>query len=279
MARSSRFGGAIGSDDYTVFSLILIVVGLCILGWAGWRVWHAEISRIALSVAHVEMQAIGLVTDRLAAADLAVEHAHPERAQFDQLVRLYRLVGAMLLTPAMALVLALAALCFLRGGAARFTRVFDLEKLMAEQAIHSRSTAAFVGRGLKLTKIRDGEPRPADAALHVDEWIARYATNEAGGFDEAAARRAFMRQLGDRWTGPAAASHPTRAMLAVFALQGVQRRDEASLLLGLLSEGLARSKADGGAGPEEPLAFDAKTLAAVDRVLATELAPQIWTGR
>ena len=97
MARSSRFGGAIGSDDYTVFSLILIVVGLCILGWAGWRVWHAEISRIALSVAHVEMQAIGLVTDRLAAADVAVEHAHADRAQFDQLVRLYRLVGAMLI--------------------------------------------------------------------------------------------------------------------------------------------------------------------------------------
>ena len=58
-------------------------------------------------------------------------------------------------------------------------------------------------------------------------------------------------------------------MLAVFALQGVQRRDEAAALLGLLSEGLPRGKADGGAGPEEPLAFDPKTLAVADRVLAT----------
>jgi intracellular multiplication protein IcmP len=33
---------------------------------------------------------------------------------------------------------------------------------------------------------------------------------------------------------------------------------------------LPRSKADGGAGPEEPLAFDRKTLALADRVLATE---------
>ena len=175
-------------------------------------------------------------------------------------MRLYRNIGQEFVYPAMALVLALAGLCFLRAGNARFTRTFDLEKLMAEQAIHSRSTAAFVGRGLKLSKLRAGEPRPADAALHADEWVARYATSEKSGFDEAAARREFMRQLGGRWTGPAAASPAVRSMLAVFALQGVQRRDEAAALLGLLSEGLPRGKADGGAGPEEPLAFDPKTL-------------------
>ena len=184
-------------------------------------------------------------------------------------MRLYRNIGQELVYPAMALVLALAGLCFLRAGNARFTRTFDLEKLMAEQAIHSRSTAAFVGRGLKLSKLRAGDPRPADAALHVDEWVARYATSEKGGFDEAAARREFMRQLGGRWTEPSAASPAVRSMLAVFALQGVQRRDEAARLLGFLSEGLPRRKADGGAGPEEPLAFDPKTLRLADRVLAT----------
>jgi len=267
MARSSR-GGAIGSDDYAGFSLILIVVGLCILVCASWQVWHAEISRIASLVAHYEMEAIGVVTDRFTPADIAVQRIHPDRVQFGQLVRLYRNIGQEFLYPAMALVLALAALCFLRAGAARFTRTFDLEKLMAEQAIHSRSTAAFVGRGLKLSKLRAGEPRPADAALHVDEWVARYATSETSGFDEAAARREFMRQLGGRWTGPAAASPAVRSMLAVFALHGVQRRDEAAALLGLLSEGLPR-KADRGAGPEEPLAFDPKTLRLADRVLAT----------
>jgi intracellular multiplication protein IcmP len=269
VARSSRAGGAIGSDDYTGFSLILIVVGLCILGWASWQVWHAQLSRIALLAAHYEMEAIGVVTDRFRPADIAVQRAHPDRVQFGQLVRLYRNIGQEFVYPAMALVLALAGLCFLRAGNARFTRTFDLEKLMAEQAIHSRSTAAFVGWGFKLSKLRVGEPRPADAALHVDEWVARYATSEKSGFDEAAARREFMRQLGGRWTGPAAASQPVRCMLAVFALQGVQRRDEAAALLGLLSEGLPRVKADGGAGPEEPLAFDPKTVAVADRVLAT----------
>ena len=267
MARSSR-GGAIGSDDYGGFSLILIVVGLCILVCASWQVWHAEISRIASLVAHYEMEAIGVVTDRFTPADIAVQRIHPDRVQFGQLVRLYRNIGQEFVYPAIVLVMALAGRCFLRAGAARFTRTFDLEKLMAEQAIHSRSTAAFVGRGLKLSKLREGEPRPADAALHADEWVARYATREESGFDEAAARREFMRQLGGRWTGPAAASEPMRSMLAVFALHGVQRRDEAAALLGLLSEGLPR-KADRGAGPEEPLAFDPKTLRLADRVLAT----------
>ena len=269
MARPSRGGGPINSDDFTGFSLILIVVGLCILGWAGWQVWHAQISRVALLVAHYEMQAIGVVTDRFQPADIAVQHAHAERVQFGQLVRLYRNIGQELVYPAMALVLALAGSCFLRAGNARFTRTFDLEKLMAEQAIHSRSTAAFVGRRLKLSKLRAGDPRPADAALHVDEWVARYATSEKGGFDEAAARREFMRQLGERWTEPSVASPAVRSMLAVFSLQGVQRRDEAARLLGFLSDGLPRRKADGGAGPEEPLAFDPKTLRLADRVLAT----------
>jgi len=269
MARSPRGVGPVSSDDFTGFTLILIVVGVGILGWASWHVWHAEISRIALLLAHWEMQAIGLVTDRFRLADLEVQRAHLDRVQFGQLVRLYRNIGREFVYPAMALVLALAGLCFLRAGNARFTRTFDLEKLMAEQAIHSRSTAAFVSRGLKLSKLRAGEPRPADAALHVDEWVARYATSEKSGFDETAARREFMRQLGGRWMGPAAASPAVRSMLAVFALQGVQRRDEAAALLGLLSEGLPRGKADGVAGPEEPLAFDPKTLRLADRVLAT----------
>jgi intracellular multiplication protein IcmP len=265
--------GAIGSDDYTAFSLILIVVGLVILGWAGWKLWHPEISWVALTVAHAEMQVIGLVSDRFAQADIAVQRAHAERVQFGDLVRLYRNIGLEFLYPAMALVLALAALTFLRASNARFTRAFDLEKLMVEQAKTSRSTAAFLGRKLRLVTMRDGEPRPADAALHVSDWIARYATSK-GAFDETAARRELVRQLGGRWKGGIGASPAVRSMLAVFALQGVQRREEAAALLGLLSEGLISGRAPdaeakAGAGPEAPLAFDVKTIAVADRVLAT----------
>ncbi|RBP05237.1 intracellular multiplication protein IcmP [Roseiarcus fermentans] len=274
MARSPRAPGAIGSDDYTGFSLILICVGLAILGWAGWKLWHAEISAGALIVAHREMQAIAWFSDRFSRADIGVERADPTGVQFNDLVRLYRNIGAEFLYPAMALVLGLAGLCFVRAGNARFTRAFDLEKLMAEQAKTSRSTAAYVGRRLTLSGVRAGDPRPADPALHVSEWIARYAQRD-GRFHEASARRELVRQLGAEWKGRSSASPTVRCVLAVFALHGAERRDEAAGLLGLLSEGLPVDKTDSGDGPNEPLPFDPKTLAVADRVLA-ETKAAVW---
>jgi intracellular multiplication protein IcmP len=274
MARSPRASGAIGSDDYTGFSLILICVGLAILGWAGWKMWHAEISAGALIVAHREMQAIAWFSDRFSQADIGVQRADPAGVEFNDLVRLYRNIGTEFLYPAMALVLGLAALSFFRAGNARFTRAFDLDKLMAEQAKTSRSTAAFVGRNLTLSGVRAGDPRPADPALHVSEWIAKYAQKD-GRFHETSARRELARQLGAEWKGRSSASPTVRCMLAVFALHGAERRDEAAGLLGLLSEGLAADKTDSGVGPEEPLAFDPKTLAVADRVLA-ETKAAVW---
>jgi intracellular multiplication protein IcmP len=274
VVRSPRAGGAIGSDDYTGFSLILICVGLGILGWASWKLWHAQISTVALVVAHWEMQAIAFFSDRFSQADVGVQRANPAVVQFNDLVRLYRNIGTEFLYPAMALVLAVGTLCFRRAGNSRFTRAFDLDRLMAEQARTSRSTAAFVRRGLKLSGIRAGDPRPADPALHASEWIARYATRD-GRFDEASARRELIHQLGTEWRSRADAPPALRCMLAVFALHGVQRREEAARLLGLLSEGLPVAGGDGGDGPAAPLAFDPKTLAIVDRALA-ELSVAAW---
>jgi intracellular multiplication protein IcmP len=169
MARSPRAAGAIGSDDYTGFSLLLICVGLGILGWATWKLWHAQISTVALVVAHWEMEAIAFFSERFSQTDIGVQRANPAVVQFKDLVRLYRNIGAEFLYPPMALVLAVGALCFLRAGNARFTRAFDLDRLMAEQARTSRSTAAFVRRGLKLAGIRAGDPRSADPALHASD--------------------------------------------------------------------------------------------------------------
>ena len=82
MAQAPRAPRAIGSDDYTGVLLILICVGLAILGWAGWKVWHAEISMGALVVAHREMQAIAWVSDRFLQADVAVQRANPAGVEF-----------------------------------------------------------------------------------------------------------------------------------------------------------------------------------------------------
>jgi intracellular multiplication protein IcmP len=102
MARSPRAAGAIGSDDYTGFSLILICVGLGILGWASWKLWHAQM------VAHWEMQVTAVFSERFSQADIGVQRANPAAVQFKDLVRLYRNIGTEFLYPAMALVLRLA---------------------------------------------------------------------------------------------------------------------------------------------------------------------------
>jgi intracellular multiplication protein IcmP len=127
---------------------------------------------------------------------------------------------------------------------------------------------------LTLSGVRAGDPRPADPALHVSEWIARYAHRD-GRFDEARARRELVRQLGAEWKGRSSASPTVRCVLAALALHGAERREEAAGLLGLLSEGLPVDKTDSGDGPEKPLAFDPKTLAVADRVLA-ETKAAVW---
>ena len=81
--------------------------------------------------------------------------------------------------------------------------------------------------------------------------------------------------MGAEWSRRDDAAPSVRCMLAVFALHGVQRREEAAGLLGLLSEGLPVHGSDGGLGPATPLAFDPKTLAVADRVLV-ELSVAAW---
>jgi len=53
-----------------------------------------------------------------------------------------------------------------------------------------------VSRRLGLVEIREGEPRPADLALNASEWIARWAADKHGGFNESLARKELGRQLG-----------------------------------------------------------------------------------
>ena len=179
----------------------------------------------ALIVAHREMQAIAWISDRFSQADIGVQRADPAGVQFNDLVRLYPISGPNSSIRRWRSFSGSRAL-FLSGRERLvFTRAFDLHRLMAEQAKTSRSTAVFVGRNLRLSGVRAGDPSPADPALHVSEWIARYAQRD--GASTASARRGLVRQSGAEWKGRGAASPAVRCMLAAFALHGAERRDEA----------------------------------------------------
>jgi intracellular multiplication protein IcmP len=263
MATSAHSGGA-PENDHTGYSLIVIVAGSGVLCWAAWYFHHREVSQAAMEVAHWQMQAIHQFTDRFDRADAQVLTANPARVTFDQLVRLFREIGRFFLYPAMGLSLFLAALCFRRAAAARFTRALDLEGLMAEQAKGFRSTAAFVGRRLGLSAIRKGEPRPGDAALNMVEWVAAWASGKNGAFDALMARKELARQLGEVWRGIDQARPHVRCMLAVMALHHAHKRSEAIALLGDLAESLPKRKHDGRAGPEKALSFPADVVALAD---------------
>ena len=47
---SSGRHGTLGSDDYLAVMLVMIVIGLGVLGWAAWNMWHGEISRAAMTL-------------------------------------------------------------------------------------------------------------------------------------------------------------------------------------------------------------------------------------
>jgi len=263
----SHRGAFASSDDYTILSLAVILVGLAFGGWLLWRFEHGEISAAVMRLARWQMRFIHLFTDRYDLADAQVGAADPEGVSFPALVRLCDDIGRFFLVPAVLFVLALASLCFLRAAPARFCREFDLDGLIREQARSYHSIAAFVRRTLRLVRPRDGEPRPLDPALNPREWIARWATDARGDFDEARARAELDRQLGPLWRGLAQAEPHVRCMLAVFALHWARRSDDALALLGDLSESLALAPGEREAGPERPLAFPAAVVATADAYL------------
>ena len=164
--------------------------------------------------------------------------ADPARMSLGKLWEVSAAIGSPLRWPAALLLALLGLLCFRCAATARFTRKLDLLGLMREQAKTFRTTAAFVERQLGLVPPRDGEPRPADPALHPDEWIARYAKAADGGYDVAAAHAELSRQLGPLWHGVGHAAGHVRVLYAAFALHLQQRRTASLGLLGDMAEAL-----------------------------------------
>ena len=270
MHHSSSGGRAAwaSNDDYMAIGCAIILIGLGFFAYQAWLNYHAEISWGVFQLQHWKMQFIAHFTNQYAQQDASVLAAHPEKADIWQLLGLMNYVGGFFRIPAAALMLLLALVCYLRAAPARYCRQFDLARLRQEQARFFRSASAALGRRLHLVNIGKGEPRPADPALRVDEWVERYATQLDGSLDEVAAKRHLIRQLGSKWQGLDNAAPHERCMLAVFALHLAGRREEVFNLLGDLADALPREKREGPAGPARPLAFPTALIRSADGVLA-----------
>ena len=86
-----------------------------------------------------------------------------------------------------------------------------------------------------------GSPMPDKTPLFAEafapeEWLSYHRIEVVNGVpDREAARRAFLAQLGPRWSGFASLPVYMQLLAAAFALKGVQRRDESDDFLGLIS--------------------------------------------
>ena len=255
------------SDDNTAFYLLVILVGCGIGGYLLWQHDHAEISAAVMRVQHWHMRIIHYFTNRYDLADRQVQHTDPGDVTFAQLYGLCRDVGRSFRVPAAVLMVLLGGLCFACAAPARYRRRFDLALLLREQAQTFRSTAAFVVRGLRLTRPAEGEPRPADFALTPAEWVERYGLHGKGNFDETAARRELVRQLGPVWRGVNEVPPHMRYLFAILALHLAGRQSEAATLLGDASEALSLSGKEGPEGPATPLPFPDALVAKADALL------------
>ena len=262
----SRASWASG-DDNAGFYLIISLACCCLFAWLLWTNYHGSISAAVMTLHHHEIAFVHRFTDRYDLADRQMAAADPNGVTLRDLYGIARDVGAFFRIPAAMLMLMLGLICMLRAAPSRYRRAFDLDGLIREQAVSFRTTAAFAGRHLRLVAPRTTDPRPADYALTPAEWIACHATRPDGGFDEAAARCALVRQLGPAWRGIEPASPHVRCLFAVFALHLAERRTDAVRLLGDLSVALAGPDQDEPEGPARPLPVPDAVAARADAFL------------
>ncbi|MBG0808117.1 hypothetical protein IY145_01640 [Methylosinus sp. H3A] len=267
MSVSHSSQGNVSDGAAFLMSVAVFIVGVGFGGWYLWEEQHAAISAIVMQGLHGQMTFIHLFTDRYDVADAQLLATNPATVKFPQLLRLAREVGRFFLLPSIGVVLALATVCASRAGAKRFSRPLDLEALMREQLRSFRTPAAFVRRRLGLVDVEPGKPRPADRALTRAEWIGRWATDDKGAFNEAAARAELMRQLGSVRGKPGDAAPHVRCILAAFSLHRAQRRDEAQRYLGDLSSALGPIGKEGRTGPDRALLFPTALIERADQWL------------
>ena len=219
------------NDDQTLFNLIVITFGLAVGSYFLWSNFHAQISSGVIWLRHNEIQLLTHVTDRFDQADAQMLAANPYRVRLADLYGISHVIGRAWRIPACVFIALLGLLCLSRAAPSRFKRSFNLDSLAREQAGTFGCTAAFVARKLQLVLPGGDRVRPADYALTAEEWIDRYATRAAAGFDEGRAREALQKQLGPRWSGPETASPAAKVMFAAFALHHSERRQDAIGLL------------------------------------------------
>jgi intracellular multiplication protein IcmP len=256
----------------SVAFLGLLVAGVSFFAWYK---FHTQITIGVFAVLQEELRFASLWSGSYRGMSAALAANDPSMIKIGQLLNAVGVVSHIYRFPAAILMVALGAVCVVRASGERYTEKLDLDRLMKVQAQVFPFISAYLNRPLSLVAPDLLQPRPADPALHLGEWISIHALCRQGTYDFVKARRSLIAQLGPVWTGVRDAPPAAKAMFAVFALHAARERDQAAALLGTLSKSLIdndrapTSSASGAEGPAGPLVFSEPAMRAVDAVLAS----------
>ncbi|MES2728691.1 MAG: type IV secretion system protein [Pseudomonadota bacterium] len=135
------------------------------------------------------------------------------------------------------------------GPKTHFRRKLDLNGLIKVQSANFPYIKPFIKfNPAKQPPRAPGAPVPAELplfaeALGPEEWVAYFGVPVPDGkLDKEAAQRAFAKQLGKPWRGPAHLSMHCQVLLAAFCLKAARKRNESDELLGKISESWSHDK-------------------------------------
>jgi intracellular multiplication protein IcmP len=231
------------------WGIMVILLGLLL--WLFWVYFDVEVRNIVRWIRYVEMLPVSLIAGdgytvtyngqevewRRGFEDMtkwpAEKLTYKHLAYFNALaMQPWRFVFAALAGGA-------ALWCMFRGPNTQFRRNLGLEELIKRQARNFPVIAPFVKFNPSTQPSRiPGSPVPAELppfseALGPEEWLAYHSIPVPDGkIDEAAAARAFQKQLGGRWKGADALKPYKQILLAAFCLKASRKRAQADDMLG-----------------------------------------------
>ncbi|MFN3700454.1 MAG: type IV secretion system protein [Alphaproteobacteria bacterium] len=244
--------------------LILAAV-IAVLIWLFWHYHHIEVRNMVRWIRYGEMWMISHVIELLESLGVFGEQGYmitfngrempwkdgfeftptpsKEELTYRHLAYFDKLAMQPLKIPFMLILGAGALWAMFKGPNTQYRRKLDLESLIERQSLVFPVIAPFIKFNPSSQPPRPpGTPVPADLpqfaeALGPEEWVAYEEIPVPDGkLDEAAAYKAFVKQLGGRWKGPAALEPYKQVLLAAFCLKAARKRKEADELLGRIAQ-------------------------------------------
>jgi intracellular multiplication protein IcmP len=242
----------------------LVLFGLLIYGVIVYVYFRVQLIDAALAFRHFELSIIGWFTDSYTGLDNEVLTIDRSRLGPADLWHLGNVVGGIYGRPGACLLLAVAVAVYFVAPRHRYrSNIKCLDDLILSLDDRLRYTRAYVGRNLPLRDPEFGKPpRPGDMALNTAEWIAAYARDRYGAFNQDLARVALESQLGPVWTGPRNAPPHVRCLFAALTLYANRNRPEADTYAGDLATSLPPGNGD------VPLLLPDSVVATADSILA-----------